>query len=252
MQTAKPESPPVMIPKVDGRGMLLGRTESGKSTLESQLMHNYMAAYSNSRVLLVDSKPRFKAQWRTNGMHAAGLYKNWTRGEYVPGSVVIDLSKRYKSELDAVWRMKSRIAIAQTTPGSLADLAALHEVALTFYGEYSDRIPRLIIVDELADFFEVKKVGGVFWQAARSGRELNIAMIACSQRPSYIPTVVLTEADRIYLFCLDYEEDIKKVYQMGIPKTVEKPTIDHSFFYWNKKERFSGNSGKYYILSLKK
>lgn len=231
--------------------MILGTTESGKSTLESQLMWSYLSLYPTSRVLLVDSKPRFKAQWTTSGLSASGLYKKWTRGEYVPGSVVISLEKRYKSELDAVWRMKSRIAIAQTTPGSLVDLAALHEVARVFYGEYSDRIPRLIVVDELADFFEVKKVGGVFWQTARSGRELNIAMIACSQRPSYIPSVVLTEAGTIYLFRLDYEEDMKKVWSMGIPKTVKIPSVNHSFFYWNKKERFTGNSGKYYILSLK-
>jgi hypothetical protein len=43
---------------------------------------------------------------------------------------------------------------------------------------------------------------------------------------------------------------MKKVHQMGVPKDVQAPSIDHSFFYWNKFLRFAGASGKYYILDL--
>lgn len=132
----------------------------------------------------------------------------------------------------------------------MVDLFWLQEVARVFYGEYGDKYPRLIIVDELADFFEVKKMGGIFWQAARSGGELNIGLLAGSQRPSYIPNVVMTEADRLYLFNLDYIQDMRKVWQMGVPKTVSPPAVDHSFFYWNKHKQFEAPSGRYYVLDL--
>lgn len=171
----------------------------------------------------------------------------------MPGSYRIDIEGDIKQQLDAVWRAKSRIAIAQCRPGDIADLRALENVAAVFYRDYSDRIPRLILVDELADFFEVRKSGGgIFWQTARSGRELNVALMAGSQRPSYIPNVVMTESDRLYLFTLDYSEDMKKVYAMGVPKTVPVPQVEHSFFYWDKFKRFEVPSGREYLLQLEK
>lgn len=169
----------------------------------------------------------------------------------MPGSYRIDIDEDPKGQLDAVWRAKSRIAIAQCKPGHIADLHSLERVAISFYRDYSDRLPRLILVDELADFFEIRRSGGgIFWQAARSGRELNVSLMAGSQRPSYIPTVVMTEADRLYLFSLDYHEDMKKIYSMGVPKTVAVPQKKHSFFYWDKFKRFEVPSGREYVLDL--
>ncbi len=170
----------------------------------------------------------------------------------MPGSYRISLDGNIRSELDAVWRAKSRIAIAQVRPGDIVDLRSLEHVATVFYRDYSDTIPRIVLVDELADFFAVRgSGGGIFWQIARSGRELNVALMAGSQRPSYIPNVVMTESDRLYLFTLDYTEDMKKVYAMGVPKTVPVPQQAHSFFYWDKFTRFEAPSGREYILDLK-
>jgi DNA helicase HerA-like ATPase len=244
----------VLTPPLAGRSMILGRTGSGKSTLLDILMRRYLSTYNNSRVLIVDSKPRFKAQWNPDGTQARRHYRNWSRGEYVEGSYRVDIyTNNIKSNLDAIWQARGRVAIAQVRPGDIADLRALERVAAVFYGEYSDRIPRLIVVDELADFFELRRTGGgIFWQTARSGRELNVALMAGSQRPSYIPTVVMTESDRLYLFTLDYSEDMKKVYSMGVPKSVPVPTIDHSFFFWDKFKRFEEPSGREYVLNLEK
>lgn len=60
----------------------------------------------------------------------------------------------------------------------------------------------------------------------------------------------MTESDRLYLFTLDYTEDMKKVYAMGVPKTVPVPTKEHSFFYWDKFKRFDPPSGREYVLDL--
>jgi len=240
----------VLTPTQDGRTMVLGRTGSGKSTLQDNLLLRYLALYPTARVLIIDSKPRFKAEYSTSGNTAERHYKKWSRGNFLQGSYRLENKGDIKPQLDTIWRMRGRVAIAQTRPGDLADLAWLEGVARVFYGSYSDKTPRLIMIDELADFFEVRRSGGIFHQAARSGRELGIGMLAGSQRPSYIPTVVMTESDRLYLFNLDYSEDMKKVHQMGVPKDVAAPSVDHSFFYWNKFTKFSGASGKYYILDL--
>lgn len=200
--------------------------------------------------MIIDSKPRFKAEWLSNGIVAKRSYKGWSRGAYLPGSVrVFNRAKSISEELHNCFR-SHRVAIAQTHPGRIADLVWLQSIATSFYGDFNDSQPRLIVVDELADFFEVKKMGGIFWQTARSGRELNIGLLAGSQRPSYIPNVVLTESDRLYLFTLDYSEDMKKVYQMGIPKEIGAPQQEHSFFYWDKFKRFQQPSGKYYKLEV--
>lgn len=241
----------VLTPPQAGRSMILGRTGSGKSTLLDILMKRYLALYPTSIALIVDSKPRFKAQWSTDDLKATRHYKNWSRGEYVAGSYRIDLNGDPKQQLDAVWRAKSRIAIAQCHPGDIADLRSLEHVAACFYRDYSDRRPRLVVVDELADFFEVRKSGGgIFWQIARSGRELNVSLMAGSQRPRYIPAVVLTEAERLYLFNLKYQEDIKMVWAMGVPKEHRPPQQKHVFFYWDEDRRFEPPSGQEYVLQL--
>jgi hypothetical protein len=216
------------------------------------LLLQYLRLYKTARVLIIDSKPRFKAEFSVNGNQATRHYKSWSRGTFLSGAYRLsnDGKLSIKGQLDTIWRKGGRVAIAQTRPGDIADLAWLELVARVFYGSYGDKTPRLIMIDELADFFEVRKAGGIFHQAARSGRELGIALLAGSQRPSYIPTVVMTESDRLYLFHLDYTEDMKKVHQMGVPKDIAPPTVDHSFFYWNKFKRFEAPSGKYYILDL--
>jgi hypothetical protein len=153
--------------------------------------------------------------------------------------------------MDEAFLYGARIIVAQTIPGKIADLRWLEHVAETFYGYYSDRDPRIIVVDELADFFEVRRGGGgIFWQSARSGRELNVALLAGSQRPRFIPSVVMTEADRLYLFKLDFADDMKHVYAMGVPKGVMVPKVPHSFYYWDKELEYDKPSGQTYVLEF--
>lgn len=213
-------------------------------------MRFYLAKYPKARLLLIDSKPRYKAQWLTSGLSAKGFYRGWSRGQFLPGSYRIDSEMTTGRELEKVWSYGGRIAIAQTRPGCVADLRWLQDVARVFYGTGGDRYPRLIVIDELADFFEVQKFAGIFHQVARSGGEMNIGVLAGSQFPRYIPKAIVSECDRLYLFHLDNGDDMKTLYTMGLPKEVQQPPIGHSFFYWNKFERFNSPSGRMYQLKL--
>ncbi len=248
MQTEKQDTDSILILPPNGRTMCLGRTRSGKSTLMDQLMRLYLLKYPKARVLLIDSKPRYKAEWLTSGLSANRHYKGWSRGQFIPGSYRIDGTQTTSREFAKIWQFKGRVAIAQTRPGDVADLRWLQDVARVFYGSGSDKHPRLVVVDELADFFEVQRQAGIFHQIARSGGEMNVALLAGSQRPRFIPSTIMTECDRLYLFHLDNKKDMSTCYDMGLPRQVEAPQQDHSFFYWNKLEGFAPPSGQTYIL----
>lgn len=245
MQTVKQDS--IMLLPKNGRTICLGQTSSGKSTLMDLLRELYLKQYPTARILLIDSKPRYKAEWTTSGIYANKHYKGWSRGEFIPNSFRIDKQLPIKGELYRVWGYNGHIAIAQTRPGDIADLRWLQDVARVFYAG-TDKYPRLIVIDELADFFEVQRQAGIFHQIARSGRELNVALLAGSQFPRYIPKAILSECDRLYLFHLDNEDDMKTLYTMSLPKNVQQVPVDHSFFYWNKLEQWEAPSGRVYKL----
>lgn len=89
-------------------------------------------------------------------------------------------------------------------------------------------------VDELADFYEVKKIGGILWQALRSGREVGVGMVVGTQRPKYIPRTVLTESDRVYLFKQKSEDDILHLHkEAGVPRSIHAPEDFYQFRYFN-------------------
>lgn len=94
--------------------------------------------------------------------------------------------------------------------------------------------PRLIDVDEGADFFEVERYGGVLLQALRAGRQLDLGVLMGSQRPVFLPKSILTETDRLYLLKLKSLDDLKTIQrQGGLPRYVEVPEKFYEFRYYN-------------------
>lgn len=227
----------VLILPRQGRTMSIGRTRSGKSTLSETLFRTYMRKYPSARALIVDTKPHFQAQWEITGTSAAFRYRKYDRNKmcYIAGSYRLPLDQSFKKSLDQIWRHGGRVAIVQVNqPGSISEWPFLMNATKIFYEKYGHEPPRLIWVNELADFFEVQKLGGIFWLLPRSGGELNISFLGETQRPAYIPKTVMTESGRIYVFQLDYSEDIKRLYEVGFPRDVELPDVDHEFLLYDK------------------
>jgi hypothetical protein len=237
------------LPK-DGRTFLVGRTGSGKSYLENLLMWNYLAAWPSAKILVLDTSTNYRAEWLLSGFSAARHYKKIDQDKttFLPGAYLFDVhvgAEGLGRHLDLLFR-ESSIVLAQSEHEE--DWPTLKAAARTFYERYSAREPRLLVIDELADFYRAGTSSDIFWRTARAGRKHNVALLAGSQRPRFIPTPVLTEADRYYMFYLDNRDDMKKMWDLGIPKEKVAPVVDYSFLYWNKKERDSGASGKYYIV----
>ena len=225
-----------------GRGLCLGITGSGKSVLEEKLFHHWLATQPRPRVLILDSKPRFRAQWELSGFSASHRYKKWRRGPSVPGSYALDFtaSEGVRGQLRQVWRLGSHIAIAQAPQSWRLDakLMALRAAAAAFYNDSRDSYSQLVVVDELADFFNTSgfaKAGDELLQIVRSGREMNVALLGACQRPKGLPKSFLTELGQAYVFRLVNDDDMEHLEEMGLPGTAAPPDQDFTFLYFARK-----------------
>lgn len=253
---------PLILPRIQDekgywkapRAYCVGMTDSGKSTLMEVLMNNYQRFYSTPkslvRTLIVDTKPRFKADLELNGLRTGqtGRYRKWQYGaDVIPGSYLLPRYTSAKSELDNVWNLGGSVAIVQAERKE--EWGDLIDYVREFYEAYGAKYPRLIVVDELADFYERRTLTDIFQRVARNGRERDCALIAGSQRPRKVPVEIMTEMLRLYLFQLEFWEDIKHIAQFGIPQDVQMPQ-GHTFYLWDRKMRFNNPSNMYYELDF--
>jgi len=222
------------------RALLLGGTGSGKTTLETLLLSDFYTRYKTARILILDSKPRYRADFLVTGISAKRRYRHWTpvsKGgdPALPGSVVIDSP----NDLDLAWR-QSRIVIAQCDHA--AERWRLVECAEKFYNSARHTRPQLLCVDETADFFHINgsPIAGstdALVRIARSGRERGTAALYCSQRARSLPSSIIEEMSQLYLFVLDGVADLKRCYEMGAPTELQPPPREHEFYLWTKRER---------------
>ena len=227
-----------------GRHLLLGTTGSGKSTVMDQLIRDWVSSQPNPRVLILDSKPRFRAEWELSGLQASHRYKRWRRGPVIPASVALDLTGRsgsLRAQLKQAWQLKHHVAIVQT--GEQTDLPYLRAAAHWFYADARDSYSQLLAVDELADFFGTTGSAGrgdSLLKIVRSGREMNVAFVGAAQRPKGLPHSFLTEVSAAYLFTLASDKDMAHLDDLGLPGEATPPANDHVFYYRNKYTKRDG------------
>ena len=220
------------------RGMVVGGVESGKSTLGELLGREFLVRYQRekARRLLLDTKPRYRAEKTAQGLSAKRLYRTWDHGPTVPGSMLVE----QPSDLDLAWKVGVRTAIAQSD-GTYASLPRLLAISDKFLAQSRTGRPQLAQVDETMDFYgptgNPRGSSDVITRFARTGRERGTAALYGSQRTKGIPATLLQEVTRLYLFHLDYEQDMKRLYEMGLPEWVESPRGEHEFYYWWKRDR---------------
>ena len=143
-------------------------------------------------------------------------------------------------ELAIAWASGARCAIAQISDDEnrRAGIVRLLDVAATFLRGSSPNRPQLLVVDECMDFYSAngQPAGGndVFVRTARAGRERGTAMLVCTQRTFGIPAQLMEELTKLYLFRLDYHADVKRLWEMGAPRSIEPPDEERVFLYWTK------------------
>lgn len=230
--TSVPLAQILTLPKT-GRTGIFGMTGAGKTILADTLRTGWLRRYRTGKVLIVDSKPHYRAEWLTWGGKAEYLYRKWEQNDhdFIPGSYLVPLGGNYARVLPQIYK-KTRIAIVQ---GVRADWRELLACFQAFYEHFSAKSgPRLADIDEGADFFEVERFGGIILQALRAGRQLGLGVLLGSQRPKFIPKSTLTESDRIYLMKLKSHDDfLTLVKDGGWPRTLPAPERFHEFRYWD-------------------
>lgn len=224
------------------RGLLVGGTGCGKSTLAEFLLQQFLDDYPKARLLVVDSKPRFRAAHLTTGMSARKLYRHWDHGAQLPNSMLLDFGANPNDALNNAWR-HGRVALAQTDGTSQIPWSV--DVIASFLAQARASRPQLIYIDEGLDFFHSNSAarGGsdAILRTARAGRERGCSLLLATQRPPGIPVQVRSELTKLYLFRLDYAEDVKGLGEMGYPyRDNPAPDDDRIFRFWDKTHRKNG------------
>ena len=247
------------------RALLAGGSQSGKSTLAAgsleypfhlTLCGDWLTRYPDGLLLLADSKPRYRAAFRADGLSDAKMYKNWAHGPVVPGSTrvgpwgVQDMMRAFRT---------CRIVIVQSDAID-RDAAGVVAVIEAFRRMTTKKHKRMIYVDETMDFYNqsgmpLRGTGNVILRCARAGAERDLTTLLGAQRCKGIPPQFWELINKLYLYRMDMLTDMQRIAECGGPvmynsnmklSTLGKPPMPHSlwppeadylFRYWTKAAR---------------
>lgn len=205
-----------IAPRTTERGILVGCTGCGKTTLAKALLPLYRHAVA------VDPKCTLGADARGRG--------------HLPGYELC----RSPNDLVRAGRRHERL---QYRPDpAWQNLDGYEQV----YGWLFDRHNTFIYTDEAFLIMEGNRIPDAVRACVTSGRERGIGMLTATQRPSGVDLRLLTEAERFYCFRLRHADDLKRMEHLMGGAIASKPAKGHAFYY-------SGPSLEepvYYRLSL--
>lgn len=237
MTTVKPATAPLSLAQLSlrerERGLVVGGVDTGKSTLMDMLGTEFVHRYARrgGRRLILDSKPRYRAAYTVHGVPATRRYRNWSHGQPLPGSMLVEDPE----DLELAWKTGARTVIMQGE--SVSDRARLQAGASAFLRGSRANRPQLLQVDETMDFFHPNgaPLGGddAITRAVRAGRERGTGALCGTQRTKGLPATLLEEMSRLYCLRIDFKADAKRLQEMGAPPFVI-PTRPHEFMYWWK------------------
>jgi hypothetical protein len=229
------------------RAILLGGTQSGKSTLAAgsldyafpnTLCGQYLARYPNAQLLIADTKPRFRAAYQLTGMSDSRHYKDWRHGPAVPDSTRID-----PWDIRGLERALNtcRIAIVQTDSID-RDAPGVAAIIEHFRKGVGRKHKRMVFIDELMDFYTsngtpMRGCGNIILRCARAGAERDLTSLFGSQRAKGISPQLWELINKFYLFRMDLLTDLDRMHSAGIPRSMVPPEEDYRFRYWTKLER---------------
>lgn len=230
-------------PKHGGQhGIVLGGNGSGKSTLAEHIIWDFLRTYKSraGRVMIVDSKPRFRTDELPDGRNAKRLYRSWGHGVTMPKSVRVTST----GDIDLALKMGGRLLIAQQADlNADPDLPRLAELTSYLFGRLDGKTPTLCYWDEVLDFYgptgmAAKGCEDTPRRWARAARERHGCALFASQRTRGLPKPLVTEITKAYVHRMDFAEDVAVMCEAGAPKSIlDTPQNDHAFTFWTKQDR---------------
>ena len=90
----------------------------------------------------------------------------------------------------------------------------------------------MIWIDELMEFTTASKYPLGLHSVMTRGRFKNVFIWACTQRPSCIPTIVMSNCEHFFIFKLPLPDDRKKMVKSTGCIEIEKPIPVYDFWYY--------------------
>lgn len=224
-----------IAPAKGKRVLVLGGSRSGKSVAIDMLLRCVIMLRPKVEVLLLDTKPRFRAEIEKVGPYVRSAehnYTDWEKGPVVPGSYRMDIHA--DNPLKGYWKPNDpcRVVIAQTEEETERPL--LLKIGTKWFNIQKRGADRLLVVDELLDFYHSNAVSidprnNVPLKVNRAGGERGFSGLYGAQRPKGLSLQLVEEMTLLLLFHLKYEDDMRYLYQMGLPRSVTQPDEDYVF-----------------------
>jgi hypothetical protein len=246
MRTFTPSNPIALKPS--DRGIVVGANGTGKSTLSGWLIEKFRQDVPHCRVLILDSKPRWRGEILSTGAKPGKLYDKLMPGDVVPGAMLMDDMGQW----GLVWDKNvnpSQTVIAQRITTNWRDQKATQRAAIAFMVQCAERffatqdvrVPSLLYVDEGHDFFHASAAArgsDILQRCYRAGRERGLATLSAFQRPVGLNLQLLTELNYCALFRINYSKDVRRLWEMGWPSDTGPPTYEqakrHEFRLWRE------------------
>jgi hypothetical protein len=227
---------PVSLPS-RARGILVGASGTGKSTLAKHVLTQFRVENPDARILVLDTKPRWRGEVQADGTSTRRLYRKFVKGDTIPGARI--LSRR--DDWSIVWNRDTTptqtVIVQKPTATQRANVRFQVWASERFFQSQDARRPSLIYWDEGMDFFETNSSAlgsDIVQRCYRAGRELNLTSLIGVQRPKGINLQCLTETSWCALFRINFTQDVKRLHEMGWPPTVGPPdfTTPYAFRLW--------------------
>jgi len=223
------------------RAILVGASGTGKSTLARYLLDEWRKDYPKSRVLIVDTKPRWRATGMPDGGTPKKLYGRMAKGDTIKGSVAL-------SDMDdwpLVWSRDvnpSQTVICQRIQRGWKDRRATQSATVSFalacmerfYASASAHTQSLLYIDEGHDFFSpngTARGSDIIQRCYRAGREIGLTELTGFQRPVGLNLQMMTELNYLALFRINYEKDARRLVEYGWPLGTGPPTYDEKYHF---------------------
>lgn len=221
-----------VTPEGADRCVLCGASRMGKSTAAGVLIEEFYKQYVRSvrknakprgRILVVDTKPRWRPEMLADGTKAGRKYQDFLPGTVIPHSRLVSKS----TDWDLAWQTGDGVVILQNDRMQHEDLIRwCVQMMNRFYKTQRHKVPSLLVIDEGMDFFGPSgtgRYGDIVQRCVRAGGEKGMASLILVQRPKTINLQVITESNYLMLFPIRYKEDLKRLWEMGIPRSFSFP-----------------------------
>lgn len=184
------------------RGVVIGKTGCGKTTLAKFLIEDYTKPYS--------------VTWNPKG--SDNVYE-WRQKHVKTLAQLYDESEEYNR-------------LVYTPHPTVAE--EFNNQNEFFYWIYERGRTRLYIDEATAIVYSANKVPRFLLAVLNRGRERRISTLTATQRPSGVPMNILSESEHYYIFKTLLPQDKVRIEQItGISVEMQEELDDYQFYYFN-------------------